>query len=226
MFTGFTAETQDFLWGIRMNNDRTWFTEHKQEYLDRVQTPMKALAEEVFADYQERHPDSGLKLRVARIYRDARRLHGKGPYKDHLWFSFVRERDGDSWQAWPGFWFEIGPETYAYGMGIYLGKPKVMEYFRRELDTKPQTMKQLTRLLDTRPEFSIDSPEYKRPKGCPPPPLDRWYNRKGLSLSCHRPWDETAYGPALAEEVKDAFEFLTPFYAYFFDLCLRAETEA
>ena len=67
MFTGFTAETQDFLWGIRMNNDRTWFAEHKQDYLNHVQTPMKALAEEVFADYQDRRPDSGLKLRVARM---------------------------------------------------------------------------------------------------------------------------------------------------------------
>ena len=25
MFTGFTPETIDFLWGIRMNNNRDWF---------------------------------------------------------------------------------------------------------------------------------------------------------------------------------------------------------
>lgn len=29
MFTGFTPETIDFLWGIRMNNNREWFLEHK-----------------------------------------------------------------------------------------------------------------------------------------------------------------------------------------------------
>lgn len=226
MFTGFTEKTQDFLWGIRMNNERPWFLAHKQDYTEHVYQPMKALAEAVFADYQDRHPNLELKLRVARIYRDARRLHGKGPYKDHLWFSFVREQDGDSWQNWPGFWFEIGPETCGYGMGVYQGKPAVMEYFRRQLDTRPQTMKKLTRLLDTRQEFSIDSPEYKRPKGCPPPPLDRWYNRKGLSLSCYRPWNDSLYGPALADEIKDAFEFLTPFYEYFYELCVRAELEA
>ena len=29
MFEGFTPETIDFLWGIRMNNNRDWFLEHK-----------------------------------------------------------------------------------------------------------------------------------------------------------------------------------------------------
>ena len=29
MFTGFTPETIDFLWGIRMNNNKDWFTANK-----------------------------------------------------------------------------------------------------------------------------------------------------------------------------------------------------
>ena len=29
MFTGFTDETVDFMWGIRFNNERTWFEAHK-----------------------------------------------------------------------------------------------------------------------------------------------------------------------------------------------------
>ena len=33
MFTGFTPETMDFLWGIRMNNNRDWFTQHKSDYV-------------------------------------------------------------------------------------------------------------------------------------------------------------------------------------------------
>ena len=28
MFEGFYPETIDFLWGIRMNNNRDWFTAH------------------------------------------------------------------------------------------------------------------------------------------------------------------------------------------------------
>ena len=43
MFQGFTPETFDFLWGIRMNNNREWFLPHKQQYIDALYEPMKAL---------------------------------------------------------------------------------------------------------------------------------------------------------------------------------------
>ena len=42
MFTGFTPETIDFLWGIRMNNNRDWFLEHKKQYVSTLYEPMKA----------------------------------------------------------------------------------------------------------------------------------------------------------------------------------------
>ena len=32
MFQGFSQETVDFMWGIRFNNERTWFMAHKDEY--------------------------------------------------------------------------------------------------------------------------------------------------------------------------------------------------
>lgn len=42
MFQGFSQQTNDFLWGIRFNNERSWFEAHKQEYLDYVQSPAPA----------------------------------------------------------------------------------------------------------------------------------------------------------------------------------------
>ena len=46
MFTGFTPETIDFLWGIRMNNNRDWFLEHKKQYVSTLYEPMKALGQD------------------------------------------------------------------------------------------------------------------------------------------------------------------------------------
>ena len=43
MFTGFTDETVDFMWGIRFNNERTWFEAHKETYLNHFYRPMQAL---------------------------------------------------------------------------------------------------------------------------------------------------------------------------------------
>ena len=72
MFTGFTPETFDFLWGIRMNNNRDWFTEHKSQYVSTLYEPMKALGAELFTPLQD---TPGNILKVSRIYRDARLHH-------------------------------------------------------------------------------------------------------------------------------------------------------
>jgi len=32
MFNGFSEQTIDFLWGIRLNNEKSWFESHKEEY--------------------------------------------------------------------------------------------------------------------------------------------------------------------------------------------------
>ena len=51
MFTGFSPETVDFLWGIRMNNNRDWFLAHKKQYVDSLYEPMKALGAAVFEPF-------------------------------------------------------------------------------------------------------------------------------------------------------------------------------
>ena len=50
-FTGFYPETIDFLWGIRLNNNREWFEAHKADYQRFLWEPMKALAADVEAAF-------------------------------------------------------------------------------------------------------------------------------------------------------------------------------
>ena len=102
MFTGYTDQTVDVFWGIRFNNDRAWFAEHKQEFQDAVMTPTKALAGDLYDWFQEAYPDLHLNVHISRIYRDARRLFGRGPLNDHIWFSFQNaiENRGEA----PCFW--------------------------------------------------------------------------------------------------------------------------
>ena len=95
MFTGFTDETVDFMWGIRFNNERSWFEAHKQVYLTHFYRPMCDLADEVYEVLRQKRPDAGLIRKVTRIYRDARRLHGRGPYKESLWFTV--EQPAEQW---------------------------------------------------------------------------------------------------------------------------------
>ena len=64
-FKGFTPETVDFLWGIRMNNNREWFLEHKKDYVNHLYEPMKALGWDLFQPFLEK---TGSLLKVSRIY--------------------------------------------------------------------------------------------------------------------------------------------------------------
>ena len=94
MFNGFSEQTIDFLWGIRLNNEKSWFESHKEEYKRVLEQPMKALASEVYKAFNEKYPELGLFCYLSRIYRDARRLFGRGPYKDCLWFTLARGETG------------------------------------------------------------------------------------------------------------------------------------
>ena len=113
MFQGFSKKTGEFLWELAFNNERPWFLAHKDEFEEYVNAPFKALAEECFALMEQRYPALDCRVHVSRIYRDARRLFGRGPYKDHLWFSIKASQvllEG------PMFWFEVGAADYSYGM--------------------------------------------------------------------------------------------------------------
>ena len=221
MFQGFPQSVVDFMWGIRFNNEKPWFEAHKDIYLNHFYQPMRELGEELRDFLADKRPDYGLIAKTTRIYRDARRLYGRGPYKSHLWFSL--RMAGDRWAERPVLWFEIYPAGYAYGMGIYEAKPATMARFRQDMDEHPQTMMKLARAFQKQTRFRLEGEEYKRSKGHPQPPLDQWYNRKTIDLTCQREIDALLYSPGLVEELLDAFEELLPYYHYFTALCSRGE---
>ena len=212
MFQGFPPAVVDFMWGIRFNNERGWFLEHKEEYLSDFYRPMQELGRQVYAAFHEKHPDLDVNLKVTRIYRDARRLHGRGPYKDHLWF--VLERPREEWTADPAFWFELRPEGYSYGLGYYAAKSATMAKFRARLDRDPAAFEEVIRPLSGS-ELSPGGEEYKRPKGeAVRASLLPWYNRRHLSVSFEGPIDDLVFSPALADTLLDAYERLLPLYRY------------
>ena len=143
IFQGYDQQTVDFLWGIRFNNDRSWFQEHKEQYQTHLLAPTRALGEQLYDGLHAMLPHEPLILKVSRIYRDARRLHGQGPYKDHLWLC-VRTGDQD-WTGRPTFYFEIAPDYYSYGMGFWCAAPALMALYRQRIDADPKPLEKLVR---------------------------------------------------------------------------------
>ena len=59
MFTGYSEKTLDFLWGIRFNNNRDWFTAHKEEYLQHLYQPTVTWARRSMAALRKNSPTWG-----------------------------------------------------------------------------------------------------------------------------------------------------------------------
>ena len=212
MFQGFTQGTTDFLWGIRLNNERGWFLAHKEEFQTLVDAPLRELASQVSQAINDKFPNLQLNCKVSRIYRDARRLYGRGPYKDHLWFGLRRMAPSEG--AEPGFYFEVAPEYYSYGMGCWDPTPVTMAKLRARIDRDPEPLKQLARRLEKHGEFTLEGQMYKRPKGDPGRLLYPWYNRRQISLTSDHNCDGLYFSPQLADQMVNGFTFLMPYYDY------------
>ncbi len=213
MFSGFSKQAVDFLWDIRFNNNRPWFHEHKEEFNALLGRPMHELAEQTYAAYNDSHPDFSLTVHVSRIYRDARRLRGNGPLKDHLWLTFYHT--DHEWTDKPAFWFELGPENWSYGLGYYLARPQTMRKHRARIDNDPAPLAELTRALDSQGEFVLSGEYYKKSKGDPGELLRRWYDLKTFSLEHTEKLSEVITRAELAERILSGYEFLAEFYRYF-----------
>ena len=212
MFQGFTPETVDFLWGIRMNNNREWFLEHKNQYVTTLYEPMKTLGKELFQPFMDK---PGELLKVSRIYRDAR-MHHPLPYKESLWICI--RRDVEWWAENPCLYFEINPDRIHYGFFWYHIRPAVMESFRQSISAKPDEFLKLIENTEKAVGQPITAETYKRPKTTDNEALAPYFAWKG-QIGCVREeeFSDAVFGPELAARVRDFFEKLTSLY----DFCNR-----
>lgn len=210
MFTGFTPETIDFLWGIRMNNNREWFLEHKKQYVDTLYQPMKALGADLFQPFLER---PGSILKVSRIYRDAR-LHHPDPYKESLWICIRQESEW--WAENPCLFFEIRPEGVSYGFSLWRPKVAAMQEFRSRIAARPEEFLTMLDSVQKAVGMEVTATCYKRPREAPIPELQPYFAWKSdVDLIRHEPVGEPIFGPALGERAGQFLEKLIPLYEYF-----------
>lgn len=210
MFEGFSPETVDFLWGIRMNNNREWFTAHKQDYVNYLYEPMKALGKDLFAPFLERPGDI---LKVSRIYRDAR-LHHPLPYKESLWICI--RKDVEWWAENPCLYFEITPEGVTYGFVLWKPRTAALEQMRKEWAAQPREFLELIQNTQAVTGVPVTADTYKRPKEAPIPELAPYYAWKSnIACEVHEPVGPEMFGPELGIRAKEFLTKLIPLYDYF-----------
>ena len=214
MFPGFTPETVDFLWGIRMNNNRDWFLAHKQDYVNHLYNPMKALGADLFQPFLDK---PGELLKVSRIYRDAR-LHHPLPYKESLWICI--RRDVEWWAQAPCLFFEITPDGISYGLLLWQPTTAYMENLRQRMAADPEGFLSLIRATEDATGVPVTATCYKRPRPAPIPALAPYYSwRSYIACTVAEEFGPETFGPELGQRVSNFLHKLVPLYDY---LCAAA----
>ncbi len=210
MFEGFSPETVDFLWGIRMNNNREWFLEHKKDYVNHLYEPMKALGKDLFQPFLDK---PGNLLKVSRIYRDAR-LHHPLPYKESLWICI--RQDVAWWAENPCLYFEIRPEGVSYGFCLWRPRTYTLESMRKHWAAHPDAFLKLISDTEKATGLPVTADLYKRPKEAPSGELAPFYAWRG-NISCvvDEPVGPEMFGPELGLRAADFLTKLIPLYDYF-----------
>ena len=211
MFKGFSKETEAFLWDLKFNNERSWFNENKERFEEYLNTPFRDLGNETFERFNSLVPGSGLDLHISRIYRDARRLYGRGPYKENLWFSI---EDRSKKYNGASFYFEVEPSGYSYGMGFWAPQSSMMESFRKSIDANPAAFERLAKPIFDSGKYAITGELYKKPKGFYNKYIDPWYNRKWVSVSHGGDFGGELYDGRLPEILAGSFADLMPMFEY------------
>lgn len=220
MFSGFSERTSAFFWDISFNNERAWFHEHKDEFETVINRPLKELTKDIAELMRDEYPQYDFQSHVSRIYRDARRLFGRGPLKDNLWSDFYR---AGAAKDEPSFWFGIHAVYYCWGMGVYDCSAEMMSRYRKAIEANPARFERIILELTGDRKFILSGEDYKRPKGDMGSLLNPWYNKKNLAVRYQQDFGAELFRTDLPQVIFADFQKMMPLYQWFLELFGNAD---
>ena len=223
MFTGFTDKTLDFLIAIRYNNNREFFHENHDWYMESVRKPLLDLAFELSGTIEAIDPDLERRPEraVSRINRDIRFSKDKSPYRDWMWIGWHHPANK---HGFPGFYVDISPEHVGYGLGFWEDNKPLIAAHKLYLVHHGEEFERMI-VPDTR-DMGVELRSYKRnayPEALKAELRD-WYSMRTLFVYRNLSETKTILSPDLAGLVKREFEKIAPIYRYFAGLKLAEES--
>lgn len=211
-FGGFPPEARKFLRALKRNNNRDWFEQHKETYLECVRTPMEQLVASISAALARFAPAYVTEPRKAifRIYRDTRFSPDKTPYKTNVGALFGRA--GLPKNQGGAFYFHIAGDEFGIAGGLYFAAPEQLLALRNYLAGNHEQFQKLTSskpLLNAAGEIQGEKLA-RAPKGFPAdhPAIDllrgkQWYYWRTLD-------PKVVETPEVFQEVVSRFERMLP----------------
>lgn len=211
----FSAKSLDFLFENMLNDSKTWFGDHKEDYRKYVTEP--------FAEFVTDLTDTMLEIddkficnpkKISRLYRDARYAKGKSIFRDYVWYSFCRPYEGH--KCLPEFYFSISPRGFDYGCGYYAASSDTMESIRSLILSDDKSFKAALKAYKNQDVFELYGDLYKRNR-YPDESEDKqnWLNRRSMGLSCESKDFDMLFSDKLAEKIAVDFKAIAPIYKFF-----------
>ena len=214
-FEGFNEYTNEYLVGIKFNNNKVWFQEHKDMYTDNVHNPTIALANEVYLKMLEFDSEFSDKPKVSRANRDVRFSKNKSPYKVCKWFFLKNEfTKGSIPNNAPGYFFEMSADWWRYGM-FYGDNPHEMEKFRAKIAADPAKCERMLKIAD-KSRFEIQGEDYKRIFNKDlPSHINKLAQKKWITYIRYEDYDNMDfYSPKLVNTIFEGFKEIYDVYKY------------
>jgi len=196
MFEGFPEEALVFYEGLRADNSKAYWTDHKPVYDRAVKAPMEALLAQL-------EPKSG-RGKLFRPYRDVRFSKDKTPYKEHAAALVVDEHAG-------ALYVQLSADGLYVGGGYWHTTTDQGQRLRAAVDDD-RTGRQLQAVLDRLTGWEVLGERYKRlpkPYAADHPRADLLHH-KSLAAGLTFEPAEWLHQPACGARVAQAWRDVTP----------------
>ena len=220
-FSAFRPAAFTFLRGLKRNNRKEWFEEHRTDYEREIKMPLLALIEEVDVRLAAFAPEivGSPKKSMFRIYRDVRFSKDKSPYKTHAaaWFY---HRDGGSSvgseaaHGGAGFYLHMAPEGSFCGGGIWMPPRPVLNRIRQSIADDHEGFEDIVLSPSFKKRFGPLDTEHmltRVPRGfAPEHPAGDWLRYQSFTAGRELSSEELL-SPRLPAVLAKTFEAMTPF---------------
>lgn len=207
----------DFLELLQRNNDRDWFSAHKESYV-RVRTRVEDFTAWLLPRMREFDRELAWvepKKCVYRIYRDIRFSPDKRPYKDHIGIGISKKgRHG----LCSGYYIHLQPGMSMFGAGVYGLTPENMKKVRDGIYFQSARLRSILADSSVQRIYGGKMEEAAKMK-LPPKGYDKdfpdidllkyryYFLEHGLS-------DKTVASPSFAKTVLEGLRAAAPFNAF------------
>lgn len=211
----FTDKATAFLFENYTRNDKNWFCENKDVYINEIRKPMEEIIQKAAPIVSE--IDNQIictPRRISRIYRDARFSQGKSVFRPSVWCSLSRSKE--RFVCIPEFYFYISCDGYGWGCGYYNAPAGSMNEIRELILKNDPCAKAALKAFKENPKFHLEGDFYKRDKfPSYPNELKQWLNRKSLCVSYNGDNCDELFSQKLSSLVAEDFKAVGDVYKLF-----------